>query len=145
MTALTGQDREHLGILAIAHYALAGVTALVACIPLVHVVVFGLFGLAAASSTATSGSSPPPGAAIPVVFALLMMALPLMFVLLGWALAVAVFLNGRFLVRREHYMFCLVVSCVECIFMPLGTVLGVFTLLVLARESVKDAFNFTWS
>jgi hypothetical protein len=30
---------------------------------------------------------------------------------------------------------------VECIFMPFGTVLGAFTLVVLLRESVKQLFT----
>jgi hypothetical protein len=29
---------------------------------------------------------------------------------------------------------------VECLFMPFGTVLGVFTIIVLMRESVKQVF-----
>ena len=30
---------------------------------------------------------------------------------------------------------------VECLFMPVGTVLGVFTIIVLVRDSVKAIFN----
>jgi hypothetical protein len=30
---------------------------------------------------------------------------------------------------------------VECVFMPFGTALGVFTILVLNRQSVKELFN----
>jgi hypothetical protein len=33
-----------------------------------------------------------------------------------------------------------VVAGIECIVMPFGTVLGVFTLVVLSRESVKTLF-----
>jgi len=32
-------------------------------------------------------------------------------------------------------------ACIECLFMPFGTVLGVFTILVLVRESVKQLFG----
>jgi hypothetical protein len=31
-----------------------------------------------------------------------------------------------------------VVACIECIFVPFGTILGVFTLIVLSRESAKN-------
>jgi hypothetical protein len=33
-----------------------------------------------------------------------------------------------------------VIACIECLFMPFGTILGVFTLIVLSRESVKKLF-----
>ena len=48
---------------------------------------------------------------------------------------------GRSLAMRKRYMFALVVACVECIFMPFGTVLGVFTIIALSRESVKALFS----
>ena len=38
-------------------------------------------------------------------------------------------------------MFCLVMGAVECVFMPFGTVLGIFTIIVLMRESVKPLFT----
>ncbi len=38
-------------------------------------------------------------------------------------------------------MFCLVMACVACLFMPFGTVLGVFTIIVLARPSVQTLFS----
>jgi hypothetical protein len=48
---------------------------------------------------------------------------------------------GRFLARRKHHLFCLVVAGVECLFFPFGTVLGVFTIIVLMRPSVQQAFE----
>jgi hypothetical protein len=38
-------------------------------------------------------------------------------------------------------MFCLVMGGVECLFMPFGTVLGVFTIIVLMQEPVKQLFG----
>jgi hypothetical protein len=55
--------------------------------------------------------------------------------------AVLVLVAGSFIARRTHYTFCFVAACVECLFMPFGTVLGVFTILVLNRQSVKGLFN----
>jgi len=48
---------------------------------------------------------------------------------------------GRSLSRRKHYWFAFVVGCIECIFVPFGTILGVFTIIVLSRESVKTLFS----
>ena len=38
-------------------------------------------------------------------------------------------------------MFCTVVSGIACMFMPFGTVLGVFALIVLNRPSVRKRFE----
>ncbi len=49
-------------------------------------------------------------------------------------------LAGRKLARRRSWTFCLVVASIECLFMPYGTVLGVFTIIVLLRPTVKELF-----
>ena len=47
---------------------------------------------------------------------------------------------GRCLRRRRRYTFCLVVAAISCAFVPFGTVLGIFTLVVLTRPGVKPMF-----
>ena len=63
------------------------------------------------------------------------------FFLTGWTLAVAMAIAGRKLAVRRSYTYCLVVAGIECLFMPFGTVLGVFTIIVLIRPSVKALFE----
>jgi hypothetical protein len=58
-----------------------------------------------------------------------------------WTLAGCLLFAGRCLARQKAYMFCFVVACLSCLQMPLGTLLGVFTLIVLSRPSVKDRFE----
>jgi hypothetical protein len=62
-------------------------------------------------------------------------------ILFGWTFAVLVLIAGGCIAHRKHYTFCFVVACVECLSVPFGTCLGVFTILVLNRQSVKDMFN----
>jgi hypothetical protein len=57
------------------------------------------------------------------------------------AFAVLSFLAGRFLSRRQHHTFCIVIAAIDCMSLPLGTALGVFTILVLLRPSVKQLFG----
>ena len=57
-----------------------------------------------------------------------------------WTIAALLFLAGRWLGRHTHSTFCFAIACVACIFTPTGTVLGVFTILVLLRPSVKALF-----
>ena len=61
--------------------------------------------------------------------------------IVGWSIAACIIAAGRFLAKRRHYMFCLVMAGIECLFMPFGTVLGVFTIIVLIREGVKEMFS----
>lgn len=58
-----------------------------------------------------------------------------------WAIAIAMIVAGVNLRKRKAYTFCIVMAAIECLFMPLGTILGVFTLLVLTRSNVKAFFE----
>jgi hypothetical protein len=60
---------------------------------------------------------------------------------MGWLFAALVALSGRSIQKRRRYTFCLIMAGVECLFMPVGTVLGVFTIIVLLRDSVKRQFS----
>src|SRR5262245_47254320 len=57
----------------------------------------------------------------------------------AWALAN--FLTGLFLRARKFRLFSLVVSGFNCLHVPLGTILGVFTIVVLMRESVVELYE----
>lgn len=128
------QDEEHLKLLSIFHYVLGGMAALFALFPIIHLV-FGLFILLAPESFANKGEPPP------AFMGWLFVLFPAVMIIVGWTFAAFVFAAGRFLAQRKHYLFCMVVAGLECIFMPVGTALGVFTIIVLMRESVKQMFN----
>jgi hypothetical protein len=42
---------------------------------------------------------------------------------------------------KKHRTFSLVVAGINCLHIPLGTVLGVFTIIVLVRESVRELYS----
>lgn len=130
-----GQDEEHLRLLSIFHYIVGGLAGLFALFPIVHLIL-GLAFILAPEAFAAKGEEPPPAFLgwFFVVFAA-------SFILLGWIFAVFVIVTGRFLARHRHWLFCLVMGAIECLFMPFGTVLGVFTIVVLMRESTKELFS----
>jgi hypothetical protein len=128
------QDEDHLRLLSIFHYVVGGLAGLFSLIPIVHVVL-GLLFIAAPEKFAGNGQPPP--AFLGWIFVLL----GVMFIVLGLVVAGCVVAAGRFLAQRKHYTFCLVTAGVECLFMPFGTVLGVFTIIVLMRDSVKQLFR----
>lgn len=52
-------------------------------------------------------------------------------------------LNGWSIKKRQHYLSCLVLSCIECLSVPVGMILGVSAIMVLRRESVRELFRQT--
>jgi hypothetical protein len=128
------QDEEHLRLLAVFHYVAAGIAALFALFPVIHLIV-GLFLVFGASHFKNGGTPPPPFVGwFFIIFACF-------FILAGLTMAILILINGRCLAKRRHYTFCQVMSGIECLFMPFGTILGVFTLVVLSRPSVKPLFG----
>ncbi|MBV9109214.1 MAG: hypothetical protein JO306_07400 [Gemmatimonadetes bacterium] len=129
------QDAEHLRLLSIFHTVVAGLTALFACIFITHIVI-GITALRNPGSFDT-GPGAPPGP----MFGWMFLMAGTIAVLGGWTMATLTFLAGRYLKRRIRYTFCLVVAALNCMLMPFGTVLGVFTLIVLLRSGVKAMFQ----
>jgi hypothetical protein len=88
--------------------------------------------------------TPPPGSASlpmsPTYFGWAFFVIGCVPLVLGWSLAVAVAVTGYKLYRRKSRVFCIVVASFECLFFPFGTILGVFTIVVLSKDPVKPLF-----
>jgi len=66
------------------------------------------------------------------------------YVLAGTLLVIGSALNvasGLFLLRRKYRVFSIVIGALDCLMVPLGTALGVFTLIILSRESVIERYR----
>jgi hypothetical protein len=127
------QDQEHLKLLSIFHYVVGSISALFAFFPICHLFI----GIAIVVGT-LSGRSSSSGALL--VFGLMFVVIPALVILIGLTYAISVLLTGRFIARRKHHTFCFVVACISTL-SPFGTVLGVFTIIVLLRPSVKALFG----
>ncbi len=127
------QDEQHLNLLSIFHYVVGGLTALFSLFGLIHLGL-GLLMILAPEKLDSKGAPPP--ALVGWVFAII----GGMIITVGWILAGAMVAAGRFLARRRHYVFCLVVAGIESMLIPLGTALGVFTIVVLMRPSARAMF-----
>jgi hypothetical protein len=128
------QDEDHLRLLSIFHYVVGGLSALFALFPIFHMLM-GVFLILAPEKFGNKGDPPP------AFIGWILVAFAACFMLAGWIFATLVIVTGRFLARRKYYTFCFVMAAVESLFMPFGTVLAVFTLVVLLRESVKRMFE----
>lgn len=131
----TDKDAEHLRLLAIFHYIVAGIGAFFACFPLIHVALGAL--MVFHPSTMQGSANEPPPAAVGYLF----IFLGGLFILMGWSMAVCTFLSGRFIAKRKNRVFSFVIAGLLCMFMPFGTVLGIFTIIVLSRESVQRLYQ----
>jgi hypothetical protein len=129
------QEAEHLRLLSIFHYIVGGLLAFFACLPVIHLILGLVLVLKPQLLFGPGNNQPPPF--IGWFFVIFASA----FIVLGWTLAIMMVWAGRCLSRRLHHSFCFGMACLGCLFMPFGTVLGVFTIIVLMRPSVKALFG----
>ena len=131
----TKQDEEHLRLLALFHFVLAGLEAVLGLMPLMHV------AMVIAMLTGYWPGLPRGTTPMPDFMGWMFTIMGVVFILFYELLALLTLLGGLSIRKRRRYMFCLVVAGIGCLNMPLGTVLGVFTFLVLLRPSVKALFE----
>ena len=112
-------------------HLLRGLAALFACIPFIHLAI-GIGFLTGAISVNEGEAALAGGVFIGVA---------LTFILIGWTVAGCLIGAGRSIKKRRRHTFCQAVSVISCLWMPLGTILGVFSLMVLNRPSVKAQFG----
>jgi len=127
------QEAEHLRLLAIFHYIVAGIACLVSFIPTIHLAI----GIAMVSGVFKSSKESFPFEFMGWFF----IVLASLVILCGLTFSICLFIAGRFLHKRRHYTYCLVMAALACMFMPFGTVLGVFTIILLMKENVKQMFS----
>ena len=125
-------DEEHLRLLAIGYKVSAGVSAFFSLIGLLYMGMGLLFSVL----DKASGKGAPPAAMewFLGLFGFVFFAVSILFGWLQWRTATC-------LERRRSPTFCMVIAAINCTGMPWGTVLGVFTFVVLGRESVKRLFG----
>src|SRR5438132_5773700 len=125
------RDAEHLKLLALFHYVVGGLMIAFSCIFFIHVAI-GILML-----TKPEMLNPPNqhGPVMPAAFAWLFILLPGTFIIFSWIIGGLTILSGRRIATRRSRTFSIVVAAIDCLFVPFGTVLGVFTLIVLTRDS----------
>lgn len=133
MGQLVDRDEEHLRLLMWAHYIWAGTIGLFS--------LFALFYLGIGAMIA-SGAFPEPRNAPndPRVAGLFFVGIGSVFLILGLTFAALAFFAGRSLRDRRRRIFSLVFAGLNCLQVPFGTVMGVCTINVLNRDSIKALF-----
>ena len=122
-------DIEQLRLLSIFHYVVGGLALLFGSFPLIHVAM-GLMIVSGRMGGASDGAW----------FGWIIVFMAGLFVLLGWGLGIATILSGVAMRKFQKRTFSVIVAGILCAFFPFGTVLGVFTLVVLMRPSVQTLY-----
>ncbi len=130
----SSDDIQHLQLLSIFHFVVAGILGVFSLFPIIHIIV-GIAMVTGAFDDAVNGTPPPEF--LGWVFILI----PGTFMLCGFTIAICVAIAGQRLKTKRSYVYCLIIAGIECIFMPIGTVLGAFTIIVLMRPTVKELFG----
>ncbi|WP_115513505.1 MULTISPECIES: hypothetical protein [Xanthomonas] len=137
-TPASADDLQHLKLLSIFHYVLAGITGLFSLFPLIHL----FMGLAIVTGhlpmNGNNGETAPDEMRM---FGWIFVVFAAAIIICGLTLAGFMAYAGRCIAQRRRHLLCLVVAGISCSFMPFGTVLGVFTLVTLLRPQVKALFG----
>lgn len=129
------KDEQHLRLLCIFHFVFGGLALFGGIVFLViHFFILRVVFAQAGTWPTRDGSAPPPGFYSGIIF---------FYVLAGLIILTACILNilsGFFLRQKKYRVFSIVVAVLDCFQVPFGTVLGVFTLVVLLRDSVRRSY-----
>ena len=131
-------DQEHLKLLSIGYLVSGGMSAFFSLFGLMYAFM-GLMMRAVISSAAQSSQHPNqvPPPEIAWFFGLFGLAIFLFMI----TLAALKFRVAWCLKRRRSRTFCLVVAGLSCLGIPYGTMLGVFSFIVLGRGSIQTLFT----
>ncbi|MDD2199192.1 MAG: hypothetical protein PHE08_05650 [Bacteroidales bacterium] len=125
---------RNLNTLAILQYVWAGLNILSALIA--FVVYFILGAVFASDDIAFSGDDEMAFKFIGGFFMVLALIV-LVIILISSVLKI---LCGIFMQKKKNRVFCIVIAALECFNIPLGTALGVFTIIELEKQEAKELF-----
>ena len=136
-------DQQHLLLLRIFHYVFAGMQCLYGLVLLLQLLIFNsMYRTMTSRAFEDLNSGPHPVNITPPSppFSVISMLIVVMLLLTG-AMIICNLIAAHSLAVRRNHTFCLVISGINCIIFPIGTALGVFTIVVLLRPSVKRLFD----
>ena len=133
-------DRQHLQLLCIFHFVVAGMAVLGMAFLFLHYMMFRTFFM----NPQFWQNAQHPQQAPPFNPQELFNVLVWFYILFGFILllaAVGNIISGLFLRKHKNRMFSIVIAGLDCLQVPFGTVLGVFTIIVLLRPSVIELYE----
>ena len=133
MAELVDRDQEHLRLLVIGFYIMAGITGFFSLFSLVYIGFGAMFASGVIPASGSGGDAEMMGRFFLVIGVGVF--------ILGLAATLLTLLAGRCLRKRRYRVFCVVIAALACLQIPWGTALGVCTIMVLNRPGVKGLFE----
>ena len=128
-------DADHLQLLSIFHFVGAGLAFLGILFLLAHFMMFHAF-LSNPTFWQNQKQTPPP-AEFFAIFKWFYLVFGAWFFVSGTLNLISAFC----LRARKCRTFSLIVAGINCVHVPFGTVLGVFTIIVLVRDTVRELYD----
>jgi hypothetical protein len=134
-------DVDHIKLIMVFSYIWGGLVAFFSLFGLIYVFMGLMFVQGGSTMFPTTGPSGGPGAP-PPAFGWIFIVMGVLFVLFFLTVGGLNLYSARCMQHRKHRVFSLVIAGINCMSFPLGTVLGVFTFMVLLRESVSRMYQY---
>jgi len=131
LPGLTKEDEDQLKLLSTLHYCYAVLVALMG----LGIGAFGLVPALLFSAAPKHANDPPPLLVGGIFFAIFGFIAAILV-----AKAVLTGLAGRGLQNRRNHTLVLVAACLSLMNFPLGTALGIFTIMLINKPAVKALF-----
>jgi hypothetical protein len=132
-------DEKSLQVLAILHYVCAGLIVLFSSFFLIYVAI-GVHMMHSPGewAPAPKGANAPAGAPDVAIFFVILGSVA---VALGWTMAALTAVAGRSIAQRRRFVLCAIMDGLLCMWVPFGTALGVFGLILLTKPHVRAQFE----
>jgi hypothetical protein len=131
---LGSKDADHLRILAIFHYIFAGLALVGIGFLCLH---FWVMNTVFTNPEIWKNAKDPPPPEFFAIFKWVYLLVACLFLVAG----VLNLLSASYLRLRQNRIFSIVVAGLNCLQIPFGTALGIFTLVVLTRDSVRQSYG----
>jgi ABC-type Fe3+ transport system permease subunit len=136
MGEMIDRDEEHLRLLKIGYYILAGINSFFVLVP---IFLLGLGSLIASGAFPLSQNAS--SAEDPRTVGAIMLGIGMVTLVLGLAGVFVTFLTARSLRDHRRRTLCLIVAAFSCLYIPWGTAIGIATIMVLNRPNMRALFG----
>lgn len=133
------RDKEHLRLLGIFHYIAGSICILFSSFGIIHIIMGGIIFFA--PGAVPQSPNDPHADMIQSVFGAIFAITGSCVVLSGWTFGILTIISGRKMSRYRSRTYSLVIAGINCLWVPFGTILGVFTIIVLSRDSVIELYS----
>ncbi len=130
-------DNEHLKLLSIFHYISGGITlAFALFMGAYFFLIFYIFSFA----NLQKDLNPEFHNNLPEAFFTIMLTIFMIIVILGLLFGIGQIVSGRLMKLRQVRWFSFAVGIINLLNFPYGTILGILTIMVLERDTVKQQY-----